>query len=121
MIKTTELRIGNIILGDGYNTILLTISEADINLLLSDKSQPIPLTPKILISCGFGRNMTGTAWWDESEDVLIGEKDGKFYYAQWDNIQPNVDNIFELTSLHQFQNLYFALTQRELEFKGSWV
>ncbi len=109
MIQANELRIGNWVkdaeyLSDNYMVVRMVSSDLD--------ARPIPLTPKILEKAGFRyKNFTHNL--NKLSICLPGNsyKDGRTYFNSWCIIEgiPN--------SLHQLQNLYFALTGTELEIK----
>jgi hypothetical protein len=83
---------------------------------------PIPLTPEILIACGFQRHINSNDFWEHfvlgngwyisksnhDEDSAGVIKD-RFYWG---------DNYHEVKTLHQLQNLYFALTNTEIKYTG---
>lgn len=121
-MKAQELRIGNWVDRDGklYRILsgygLLTGAVA--------KYKPIPLTPEILEKCGFEKREQGVCncyyipnstismsyqielvW---LKDIINGKESGFPFYR----------NAFcTVKYLHQLQNLYFALTGEELDFK----
>jgi hypothetical protein len=72
--------------------------------------QPIPLTPEILEKCGFDRNCILKIYqgvnieWSYGKEVWL-TKEGEVIY-EFENTQ----------HLHQLQNLYFALTNEELNY-----
>lgn len=126
MIQASELRIGNLVASDMYKrnfrvkSISTTAIEQDdsdyTQYLAYGKIKGIPLTPGILEKARF-RNSQGD-YWIKDNDLMIAldsvwwctnswKSDGEFGYealATWR----------EITYLHQLQNLYFALTQTEL-------
>lgn len=127
MIQANELRIGNWvndIKGGGYNNPGLvqvrTIGSEGIN-SWQDMSasgctkyedlQPIPLTPEILEACGFINTHYG--YNHKDEDFEIDDGSNYLQYSYNDN-----EYSFgpEIKYLHQLQNLYFALTQKELKY-----
>jgi hypothetical protein len=70
---------------------------------------PIPLTPEILVKCGF------------KKELVVGKSD-KFFYSL-NGLSYNECHVawwyrgvldFQIKYLHQLQNLYFALTGTEL-------
>jgi hypothetical protein len=105
MIKANELRIGNWVnIGDLSTTI---------NHIMGDEDyfQPIPLTPEILEKCGF----------EKVETMGLME----VYQYAGDGLEISIENDFyycnggytcdvRLTSLHQLQKLYYAVTGEEL-------
>ncbi len=107
-LTTQELRIGNYILRDsewievdGYRISKLAMS-------MPDSYNGIPLTPKILEKCGFVSGQLG------SEHLVF------IYYGN-DNLgikgMLGMVKPFSIQYLHQLQNLYFALTNTELNIK----
>lgn len=75
--------------------------------------EPIPLTPKILEAAGFHK--FNNAWvlsdYDPNNHI-------KWFFSIWNQFDGvysyNGEMDLELTSLHQLQNLYYALTGEEL-------
>jgi len=91
----------------------------DIKLSLQDLF-PIPLTDKVLVNCGL--DYWDNDWWRIKNNWLelsVNNVSGEVC------IQSNKDKGSQLfskeslkcTSLHQLQNLYFALTGTELTYK----
>lgn len=87
---------------------------------LSDISH-IPLAPEILEKCGFEKN-DDAGNWNSPEHTIYSIKGMSVgiidNYIGWYN--QSEDDFYssfypKLTSLHQLQNLYFALTGKELE------
>ena len=114
MIPVNELRIGNLALLRGIEC------NVDIQLLSRVKElQPIPLTPEVLEKCGFDRLNKETMavpsiWHSTYTRVLVKTNfDLQERGSEWYWIEGNT--IVELKYLHQLQNLYFALTGKELE------
>lgn len=113
MIQANELRIGNWILADlGLPSLMPhKISCGDFRDLGTEKLKedmltPIQLTEEILLKCGFSSPING--WYTSPNKTLeFGfNGEGKLILMDW---------FLEITSLHQLQNLYFALTNTELE------
>jgi len=101
-----ELRIGNWVMYNDKNTEPIPhpvkIDISDLLLLQNGVKEcvynPIPLTPEILEKCDFyGTNFPAQ---------LSVSNNGNYYWGNGINI--------EVKSLHQLQNLYFALTAEEL-------
>ncbi len=124
-MNTNELRRGNILHHTPFPhhkeivrvmAILLeeiAHSEGSKGLILNDVNEyePIPLTEDILLKCGFVK--PAHSW---NGDI--------FHLSEWDDYPLNwmvaMDKngaviVKKLKYLHQLQNLYFALTQQELE------
>lgn len=104
MIKATELRIGNWILGASrlqpVQATAKMIAQLEEGLFVV---QPIPLTPEILDRCGIFLGSRIEVWIESTQlsrsIVIDGGFNGGIKY------------------LHQLQNIYFALTETELEIK----
>lgn len=142
MINPNELRIGNIILcNDKISKVLgLTIHngwgsvwvdsfiyEYDDSSLLS-RCNPIPITEEWLIKLGFNKkgiekeiNFEGAIKY-ENEKVfdMVFYFELEFYYIIDVNTDKYEDYVYTtkiFKYIHQLQNLYFALTGKELEIK----
>lgn len=123
MINPKELRIGNIINSSGLAMVVLRIYEDRVfcheyepkTILEVPKdidANPIPLTHEILEKAG-GQfcDGLGSKWYifvNNQYNVVI-DLIGRGYFIK--------DSHSELQSVHQLQNLYFALTGEELEIK----
>lgn len=120
MIKENELRVGNWVIGsDAYFAAEIKpyqVKGFDLYGGRYDYFEPIPLTPDILKKCGFMRDRNG--WNLPSTQFSLTDK---FYPCWLDRmLWPQDINDFReqrLNYLHQLQNLYFALTAKELEIK----
>lgn len=140
MIDANELRIGNkvrndihcapdlaidIYVGeicDGY-IVQQNISPSHVRTTLPfSELSGIPLTPEILGSYGFEKNTVyeeGIIFY-ESGEIEIQIVDNGFYLGwvnetgYWGDVEKQIRSI-ELKHLHQLQNLYFALTGKELK------
>jgi len=134
MINANELRIGSWVVWD--NPILnikelVQINWEDFELItnknLGNKYNPIPLTPEILEKCGFVVEKKGS-------HLFYTQRDNEGFATSWlslrgsdisswyllgrqhiDYFESYVQNEVKIFSLHQLQNLYFALTGQELE------
>lgn len=120
MIQAKELRIGNWVYSqmiDGPFQISNLTTDYD------PLCKPIPLTEEILLKCGFN-------WSDGNKthiEINMGEgrnltfyfKDDKInetqLYDQMNQVYNGMYFFKPLLYLHQLQNLYFALTNTELE------
>lgn len=125
MIKASELRIGNFIIPvnnkisnfytivhgvinnsifipfEGYTT---KFSEIDFN--------PIPLTEEWLIKFGFTKDFTNGFHLEDLYSLSISvTKYGEFLACFNDRV---LHNELKLKEVHQLQNIYFALTGKEL-------
>lgn len=131
-IDVKELRIGNKFLNEqGGIDEVYCIEEGGINWYAplydpDDKTyeevvNPIPLTNDILEKCGFKENTDKSYYWKypnlrywENKGMTIVLQDGEFRKYNYCEDDFYSTMYPELTSLHQLQNLYFALTNTEL-------
>ena len=112
MIKSNELRIGNWV---SYLGAIVQLDRHDLSDLFNPSIdmyemdlEPIELTEEILLKCGFEfSHITG------DERVFSNKKINLLINAYDNNIIKF--NVFIIKHLHQLQNLYFALTNKELE------
>jgi hypothetical protein len=145
-MKANELRIGNWIkyttdkeLTRRYHN---TLAQVDIDILMdvehfikSKWFAPLPLTPEILEKCGFIK----TSYSNHKSNPYISQeiRDLDFFDHRFNNMvlsgvgRPiefyeveycplDIEErtyIAKLNHLHQLQNLYYALTNQELEIK----
>ncbi len=120
MIQANELRIGNIFVLDNKKHKIISISKDRIKSIIFDQVidfpiyetyieyksiQPIPLTEDILLKCGF--NWIG----------LGGMVKDNYFIRHEGCLTMCMKSGVLLTTVHQLQNLYFALTKQELEIK----
>lgn len=122
-MKSNELRVGNHLFKYGEVVKIVEIGikhKGDTNYYLRsendncgywiDQFNPIPLTEEILLKCCFEKTIVNTmikAWLNFSFYLTIRDDGELFYEWKGGNIQ--------VKYLHQLQNLYFALTNKELE------
>ena len=122
-MTSNELRIGNMVYkslksGQG-RTVINPIGCQDIVRIFEDIGSfnyaPIPLTEDILLKCGatsviFTRNNEISSF-DIGDLMFEKEENGYCVFgSEWTIGKP-------FHHLHQLQNLYFALTQKELTIK----
>jgi hypothetical protein len=129
MIDPKELRIGNLVFIDNYSipeipmvvhtalTEFLHLKEIGSNLIFShpcSRAHPIPITHEWLERLGFELNKPcgdeGFIKWKHKDGVYLLWIEGKFWHDHWST------GIW-VTSIHQLQNLYYALTGEELTTK----
>jgi hypothetical protein len=118
----SELRIGNIIDRGDYHCKVTSITEDGImtepinyegERFVEQITKPIPLTEEWLVKFGFETN----DWTDKGKTVYVG------YVKEELMLQGTIKNLtldgggfdIKIKHLHQLQNLYFALTGKELE------
>ena len=131
MIDPKELRIGNIINSQGFAMVVFRIEEDKIlyrelkpKTTLRHPSDiganPIPLTNEILLKTGFKYNETDEEYTIGSIDFESAQEDADRYFSLWSENKEDFECYFSdipIKSVHQLQNLYFALTGEELEIK----
>ncbi len=120
MIQANEIRLGNWVnfIPDNGNFIVSGIDSFNhsfktINGLCTDDIRPIPLTKEILLKCGWVKNNNINSF------EMIGEcrmflNETSFGYNMYNYIL-GASICKKIKYLHQLQNIYFALTQKELE------
>ena len=128
-MKANELRIGNLVyfnhcdydiftpmkINYTQNPNLLGLEMVTVNRIEYNNIKPIPLTNEYLFKLGFEK----ISGWDDQ--VYYREKDWRkkgysFFELQLNNkgfIFTDFNNII-IESVHQLQNLFFALTNNEL-------
>lgn len=111
-IKPTELRIGNKVLIDGVENIIRGGAIAAIETgYFKQKLEPIPLTEKWLLKFGFD----GLTYDDELiNGVKISFEERHDGWAYQLGLEPDWLPAIGIDYVHQLQNLYFALTGKEL-------
>ena len=118
MIKSNELRIGNLFKDKHSNTIIEVIGLNKTQITFSGsfnnkwQAEPIPLTEEILLKCGFEKRnhiYDGVFYLLKIKDPNIKIKIDKTY-----TIIEGIKTINHCKNLHQLQNLYFVLTGKEL-------
>lgn len=128
-MKASELRIGNLAQDnltkeiliccglecdtDGKNSII-TFSVLDRKkypLPNGWKAEPIPLTEEWLLRLGFEKHSLNPYWFNKG--IICISIVHKVELISWDRQIFKLD--IEINHVHQLQNLYFALTNTELE------
>jgi hypothetical protein len=116
-MKANELRIGNLVMYDGRVFEIDTIAkefptlntiEFGIGVVDWMNINPIPLTKEWLLKFGFYKSDN----YGNDEYRLDGYSyfRGRFYISDCDECGEDV----EINFVHELQNLYFALTKKEL-------
>lgn len=117
-MEANELRIGNWV-NVGYN------KQFDLDdfenyfgewkAFSNDAIEPIPLTPEILEKAGF--EDVKYAWKLEVKDsgFIVMHNNDKASFVTGDYDELGFQLKYEIKYLHQLQNIYFALTGKELE------
>src|ERR1700737_4938351 len=130
MIKSNELRLGNLVElnTNGKKIIGLVYELKKESLLVSpsdelapiwseyNKLQPIPLTPEILEKCWFEKEgLEDPIWEMEISSFPIVR-----FYGKKLGILLN-DRMLYIETLHQLQNIYFAVDGEELKIDISSI
>lgn len=125
MIQENELRIGNLITRKSFPDTFCTVNWGiikDIALSHPNDYISIPLTPEILEKCGFEMyNSCYIKKYSYQGELILFSTDTPVAIAN--NFEPNcfyyafnhIQHIIKYT--HQLQNLYYLLTNTELEIK----
>ncbi len=126
MIQSTELRLGNLLQsGKGiYKVISISLHESLMEIItISDDGfvipyptiyKPIPITEEWLLKLGFSIEDNESYQLDTDLGFCIWGRIGQSF-----NVYVNSDSIGnEKEYVHELQNLYFALTGKELEYVG---
>lgn len=121
-MEAKDLRIGNWVLENG------SFHQIEINDFYNPQLfKPIELTEEILLKCGFSfdrkKNYFYISFNDISQFIEIYEcadDSGNLFVAYLTNDDIETENsnpifLLYINNLHQLQNLYFALTNEELE------
>ena len=117
MINANELRIGNFI-GDKQRPYFpITLD----NIKYFHTFLPIPITPEILEKCGFKKNRNNEMAIEInniSGHLELNEGGCNYFYPSFTQTPQGGEErtvyFNRIQSLHQLQNLYFALTGEEL-------
>ena len=102
-MKSTELRIGNFIAGLSIEKVEW-LGDQVVNLYRIGCYSPIELTEEWLIKFGFVKHSGGYLSSDSAIELT-------FDFLVW---KPNIKRL-KILYVHQLQNLYFAITGKELE------
>ena len=125
-MEAKELRIGNWVKGSflgelckvtqlGHEKYHEYVGAEGIGFYGQNGFEPIPLTPDILVKAGFENRSSTTDYIFEYGKFIIGGTRKRLFPSVWgeDGLQDYGDLI---EYVHQLQNLYFALTGKELTF-----
>jgi hypothetical protein len=110
-IKPHELRIGNYLLRNGIVVRIdsISISNIEFHRSVALEYWPVDLTPEWLTRFGFKRTQVYENVDEWFHNPLNIQTDGEIFMVTRIGIYD-----LELKSVHQLQNLYFALTGQEL-------
>ena len=133
-MQTRELRIGNLVFDTetGKTDFVTDIEEFRCGLkntgahyTPANEIEPIPLTAQWLLNFGFEKGQVDGMYFIENviESLFqITESTDGFYPSLWEAPElsfqtPQVISIGRVDSVHQLQNLYYAITGVELTIK----
>lgn len=123
-MKANELRIGNLLQGEKEIDVVAEINiDSYINTTgirtLLQNAKPIPLSEDWIKKVGFTKSAPGISriisWHGETSEFYIRRVRSIFELMR-DNYDGSV-YITRIWFVHQLQNLYFALTENELEIE----
>lgn len=132
MIKANELRIGNFLKDQQSGEILIVdeLTATGIATIVLDRSKyplkegwqavPIPLTPEELEKCGFENKLSIAGFPTglyQKNGLDIGYSGDDIVLDQYSARFKSEGLFVKVKYLHQLQNLYYALTGEELEYK----
>jgi len=115
MIDIKELRIGNYVLS-GCNELVKIegiISKGNTGGYLLETLKPIPITAEWLLKFGFNPFYINGKLTHYRINSYFIRYDGQDFYFELGK-----GMIIEIRFVHQLQNLYFALTGKELKHEG---
>jgi hypothetical protein len=123
-MKTTNLRIGNIVLLDGDEIIITGIKGNtvwhkdgfDMTGLSGSKVEPILLTEEWLLKFGFKK---GNQIYPKGFSLLVLNTDFYWGFNLEDKLDCELNDVQPINYVHQLQNLYFALAGEELQINES--
>lgn len=114
MINTNELMLGNYVRYKGKPRKVESIYEYALRIngplyVKRDNCEPIPITEEILEKCGYKFD-------HQVEDIKTFKKGMRYATLIEGTLYADIAGInYEIKSLHQFQNLYFLDTGKQLE------
>jgi hypothetical protein len=125
-MKTKDLRLGNYVadssgftmyvIGIYDDTVLLNFkgNEGDVWEVYEKDLRGIMLDTELLIKSGFKRQVTGIGW-DKYSNGLVDLSLAPLSNGSYIPIYHVNGEYVQIKYLHQLQNLFYALTQKELE------
>lgn len=127
MINANELRPGNWVLINKSPVIITSIDTRNYDgeeypklngIVLFDRggceSEPIPIDEGVLVKCGWEHktDCDYPGWF--SPTTLLGERMRIFKQADYFCYHRGIASVTKITSIHQLQNLFFAIYLEEL-------
>jgi hypothetical protein len=117
-MKASELRIGNYVRSNDVNMAsYFTVTASFLKQNENEMSwfiEEIPLTEEWLLKFGFELDIEDDGYQKRKYKVSVSDEGCLFFI----NIGYYPEEIAEFKYVHQLQNLYFALTGKELTFKS---
>lgn len=113
-MKANELRIGNFLIMDlpfGTDK-MYKVSNEFFNLNI-EYFKPIPITEEWLLKFGFEQRLTKD-WFFNDKLVIEKSFKGDVFWIRFRVFESESIEIAKLKYVHQLQNLYYALTNKEL-------
>jgi hypothetical protein len=133
MKNANELRIGNWVIQDGQLSRVLSICDGDVKHCVIANGgrsvhgswEPIPLTPEILVKCGFEQIESGDMlyglWSHQDTELFLELKWPARENGFWPQIMGETERFLiaevSVKYLHQLQNLIFSLSQTEINIQ----
>lgn len=128
MIQPNEIRIGNLVLCEGKEAQVECVRRGEIIVGQTGKTvyflarmtdiKPIPLTEEVLLRCGFESSSideldpNGIFLFMDLGLITLDQSECKTYLTD------QATGTLRIEFLHQLQNLFFALTGEELEYRA---
>jgi hypothetical protein len=117
MIQSSELRMNNYVYSSDF--VIKSYSPQGLFNLMKNiddgynNIKPIPLTEQWLIDFGFKNVSLGE--WEKGDIILDNEYTDK---GIWNIVEDSQCLNINVKHVHQLQNLYFALTNKELNYES---
>ena len=112
-MKASELRIGNIVKQGIIELIVSSLIQVRDTIYESEVIEPIPLTEEWLLKFGFESMYSNYIVKAGDYYNSIKQDCGKWIYS-YDESDAGCYELKEIKYVHQLQNLYFALNDKEL-------
>lgn len=126
MINANELRLGNWVMYDGKHCTVKSIFGGTQNLIVGrgginpyayvEKVDPIPLTPEMLDKMGFKSDFTYTGR-ITPKFIMIDNWYIEIFFEDGNYLAEINGARVIINSVHQLQNMVFALTGKEITFE----
>jgi hypothetical protein len=114
-IQSKQLRIGNLVKEGEVRIIRDDLIFVKGNSFSLDKFEPIPLTEEWLLKFGFTKKENKQYWYKDDSMLRFALLDGCLHCSIGDDKNGVLYN--RLYSVHQLQNLFYAVNNTELTIK----